>query len=141
MTLALLGAILVQSTAISLPDTPPRPGWQPRAERRITPAKIFDYMDGAGELYLAYGFRSLLVRDYAKPGEPKITCELYQMPSSADAFGLFSQDRAEDFVRHYFSPGFHFLVTPNLEVSARVGWGLNDQSARFFSNVGFGWRF
>jgi hypothetical protein len=59
----------------------------------------------------------------------------------AEYFGLFAQDRAEDFVRHYVSPGFRFLVTPNLEVGARVGWGLNDQSARFFSNVGVGWRF
>jgi hypothetical protein len=35
----------------------------------------------------------------------------------------------------------HYLVTPDLEVGVRVGWGLNDQSARFFSNAGFGWRF
>jgi hypothetical protein len=34
-----------------------------------------------------------------------------------------------------------YLVTPNLEVGVRVGWGLNEQSARFFSNVGFGVRF
>jgi hypothetical protein len=56
-------------------------------------------------------------------------------------FGLFSDGKAIDFVRHYFSPGFRYLITPNLEVGARVGWGLNEQSARFFSNVGFGWRF
>jgi hypothetical protein len=56
-------------------------------------------------------------------------------------FGLFSQDKAEDTVRHYFSPGVHFLVTPDLEVGVRVGWGLNDQSARFFCNTGLGWRF
>jgi hypothetical protein len=56
-------------------------------------------------------------------------------------FGLFSDGKASDFVRHYFSPGFRYLITPNLEVGARVGWGLNEQAARFFSNVGFGWRF
>jgi hypothetical protein len=59
----------------------------------------------------------------------------------AEYFGLFSDGKAGDFVRHYFSPGFRYLITPNLEVGARVGWGLNEQSARFFSNVGFGWRF
>jgi outer membrane putative beta-barrel porin/alpha-amylase len=56
-------------------------------------------------------------------------------------FGLFSQDKAQDFSRHYFSPGIHYLVTPNLEVGVRVGWGLNEQASRFFSNVGFGLRF
>jgi hypothetical protein len=59
----------------------------------------------------------------------------------AEYFGLFSRDKAPDFVLHYFSPGVHYLITPNLEVGVRVGWGLNDQSARFFSNAGVGWRF
>lgn len=59
----------------------------------------------------------------------------------AEYFGLFSRDRREDFAHHFFSPGVHYLVTPNLEAGVRVGWGLNDQSARFFSNVGLGWQF
>jgi hypothetical protein len=56
-------------------------------------------------------------------------------------FGQFSEDRASNFNRVFFSPGMHYLVTPNLELGLRVGWGLTEQSARFFSNVGFGWRF
>jgi hypothetical protein len=32
-------------------------------------------------------------------------------------------------------------ITPDLEVGVRVGWGLNDQSARFFVNAGVGLRF
>jgi hypothetical protein len=56
-------------------------------------------------------------------------------------FGLFSSGKQEEFVLQYFSPGVHFLVTPNLEVGTRIGFGLTEQSARFFSNVGVGWRF
>ena len=56
-------------------------------------------------------------------------------------FGLFSANKSEDFAKHYVSPGVHYLITPNIEVGVRVGWGLNDQSSRFFSNVGFGVRF
>lgn len=59
----------------------------------------------------------------------------------AEYFGLFSHDKAEDFTRHFISPGVHYLITENLEVGVRVGWGLNHQSARFFSNVGVGLRF
>jgi hypothetical protein len=59
----------------------------------------------------------------------------------AEYFGLFSRDKAEDFVRHFFSPGVHYLITPDFEVGVRVGWGLNDQSSRFFTNVGLGLRF
>lgn len=56
-------------------------------------------------------------------------------------FGLFSCDKANEMVIHYLSPGIHFLLTPDLEVGVRVGWGLNDESARFFTNAGFGLRF
>jgi hypothetical protein len=59
----------------------------------------------------------------------------------AEYFGQFSENRSSNFARNFFSPGMHYLVTPNLEFGLRVGWGLNEQSARFFSNVGFGWRF
>jgi hypothetical protein len=54
----------------------------------------------------------------------------------AEYFGLFSQDRQPSFARHYFSPGIHYLLTRNLELGLRLGVGLNDQSVRFFSNVG-----
>jgi hypothetical protein len=59
----------------------------------------------------------------------------------AEWFSIFSSGRTHESTRHFFSPGVHYLVTENIEVGVRVGWGLNDQSARFFSNVGFGWRF
>ncbi len=56
-------------------------------------------------------------------------------------FGIFSDGREEETSQHYFSPGAHYLVTPNFEVGVRVGWGLNDQSSNFFSNTGIGWRY
>ena len=33
-----------------------------------------------------------------------------------------------------FSPGVHYLITRDLEIGVRVGWGLNRQSPNFFSN-------
>lgn len=56
-------------------------------------------------------------------------------------FGQFSQNKEHEFVHHFLSPGVHYLITPNVEIGVRVGWGLNDEAARFFSNVGLGWRF
>ena len=55
--------------------------------------------------------------------------------------GFFSQGKALDFVQHYFTPGVHVLITPDVEVGVRVGAGLNQQSDRFFCNAGIGWRF
>ncbi len=59
----------------------------------------------------------------------------------AEYFGIFTDGREAETSTHYFSPGVHYLVTPNFEVGLRTGWGLNDQSANFFSNVGVGLRF
>jgi hypothetical protein len=59
----------------------------------------------------------------------------------AEYFGIMSSQKEVETNRQYFSPGVHYLITPDLEVGVRVGWGLNDETARFFSNVGFGLRF
>lgn len=54
---------------------------------------IFDYIDGAGEVYRQYGFRQLLVRRYKRTDYPSITVELFDMGNSRDAFGVFSHSR------------------------------------------------
>lgn len=56
-------------------------------------------------------------------------------------FSVFSQGKSRDRSQHYFSTGPHYLMTRDLEVGIRVGWGLNDQAANFFSNVGIGLRY
>jgi hypothetical protein len=67
-------------------------------EKRLTydSRTIFDYIDGAGELYLAYNFQNLIVRRFVKTGQPAIIAELYRMGSSEDAFGVFSFERQDD---------------------------------------------
>ncbi len=64
-----------------------------------------------------------------------------QWAAHVEYFGIFSQGSENDRNQHYFSPGVHYLVTRDLEVGIRVGWGLNNDAANFFSNVGFGWQF
>jgi len=58
----------------------------------------------------------------------------------AEWFETTTQGLPIDTVRPFFSPGTHYLVTENLEVGIRVGWGLDDSAADFFSDAGFGWR-
>lgn len=56
-------------------------------------------------------------------------------------FGLFEDGKEHDKRKHYFSPGLHYLLTPDFEVGFRVGWGLNQDATRFFANIGAGLRF
>ncbi|MCS7254273.1 MAG: DUF6599 family protein [Armatimonadota bacterium] len=52
---------------------------------------VFDYMDGAAELYLRYGFKLLHTASYKLPDQTA-DVELYDMGNSKDAFGVFSWD-------------------------------------------------
>ena len=58
----------------------------------ITSETIFNYMDGAGELYLGYRFHHLDVYEYVHKDHDSIKVELYDMETSDDAFGLLSLD-------------------------------------------------
>jgi hypothetical protein len=62
--------------------------------QHIAPSAIFDYMDGGGELYLAYRLERLEVYEYASTvaQEDEILVEVYALPGSDDAYGLLSQD-------------------------------------------------
>jgi hypothetical protein len=59
----------------------------------------------------------------------------------AEYFGIMSSHAENSFSHHFASFGGHMLATPNLEVGVRVGFGLNEESAPFFNNIGVGWRF
>jgi len=55
---------------------------------------IFGYIDGHAEVYLAYGMKRCLSQRYSGPeGEPDIVVDLFELASSADAFGAFTHDR------------------------------------------------
>lgn len=78
-------------TRVDLPQSVA--GWSlSEPVKRIEPKAIFDYMDGAGELYLAYRFKFLDVYEYVNSGESSILVELYWMESPDDAYGLLSGD-------------------------------------------------
>lgn len=56
-------------------------------------------------------------------------------------FGIYTQGRDEEVSQSYISPGVHHLITPNFEAGVRVGWGVSDDAANFFSNFGIGLRY
>lgn len=56
-------------------------------------------------------------------------------------FGVFTDNRADNVAPQYFSPGVHYLITPDFEVGIRTGWGLNEDAADSFTNLGLGLRF
>ncbi len=69
-------------------------GWKLSSDVRVFgPGNLYEQIDGASELYLSYGFKSLVVGDYAAAGRATITAEIYRHASANDAFGIYSQER------------------------------------------------
>jgi hypothetical protein len=72
-------------------------GWKTGREDQVfTRDGVFDYMNGGGEIYLAYDFQFVFVREYVRDEAPSIVAEIYQMSSSEDAFGVFTHDTDGD---------------------------------------------
>ena len=68
-------------------------GWQADGADHVYDAEtIFEYIDGAGEVYRAYNMKALLSRRYKQSGRPDIIADVFDMGSAADAFGVFTHD-------------------------------------------------
>jgi hypothetical protein len=127
-----VAAIALNGAPIALAETskaPPMKATLPQSvgswtlsesAKRIEPQAIFDYMDGAGELYLAYRFSHLDVYEYKNSGQSDILVELYWMDSADDAYGLLSGDWGGDAVDLSSVPG---RVAPSM-ARALYGAGL-----------------
>jgi hypothetical protein len=85
----------IMRTDLTLPSEIEGWKWDGK-EERYDNRTIFKYIDGAGEVYLAYGFQGLTTRRFEKPGKPLLTADVYEMGSSADACGVFLFERQDE---------------------------------------------
>jgi len=68
-------------------------GWSPTEKDHLyDPKTIFDYINGAGEVYRAYDFVILLARRYSRDGQPDILADVFDMGESKNAYGVFTHD-------------------------------------------------
>jgi hypothetical protein len=65
----------------------------------FTSVNLWDYINGAADTYLAYGFADLHVAEYKK-GKNVIKLEIYRHADNTLAFGIYSTER---------SPSFRFM--------------------------------
>ena len=68
------------------------PGIETTKTRTFTAESLYGYMDGGAELYLEYGFDTLVVTEVVSGGKD-IKIEFYCMSDAEAAFGIFSVSR------------------------------------------------
>lgn len=64
-------------------------GVQIKRERVFTGAGLYGFMNGGAEQFLEYGVTKLVARDVVYQGED-YSIEMYDMPGSEEAFGIYS---------------------------------------------------
>ena len=70
--------------------------WQKVSEPRFFgPDNLYDYIDGAADHYLLYGFRKVITVEYLMVSDScSVTLEIYNMKSPLHAFGIYASERS-----------------------------------------------
>ncbi len=73
---------------------PKMEGWKGPEEIQVfSPETLYDYINGAADLYVKYDFQELQVGEYQGPEKASIAVELYRHRTPTQAFGIYSQER------------------------------------------------
>jgi hypothetical protein len=72
--------------------------WRTESEPRFyEPDNLWEYIDGAAEQYLLYGFREVITAEYAVGTDSSsVTVEVYCMESPTHAFGIYAAERSPE---------------------------------------------
>jgi hypothetical protein len=61
------------------------------------PESLFEYINGAAEIYLSYDFKELIVAEYTKSDSTdSVAVEIYDMGNHKNSFGIYSAERYPD---------------------------------------------
>jgi hypothetical protein len=69
---------------------------RPVGEPAFFGENLYEYIDGAAELFRQYGFRALIHRVY-EAGPAEVTVDIYDMAEPLNAFGIYSAERSPDY--------------------------------------------
>lgn len=87
----LLCALGLEAKDFKFPEIP---GWDRSEEiQTFTPKTLYEYIDGAADLYLSYDFEELRVGEYVNDRKASVTVEVYRHATPTDSFGIYSQER------------------------------------------------
>jgi hypothetical protein len=125
-------AMVVEAKDFKFPEIA---GWRQSVEvQTFTPKTLYEYINGAADLYLMYDFQELKVAEYQNDKKASITVEVYRHQTPTHAFGIYSQERlpsanfieigAQGYVENNV---FNFLTGPFYVKISRYNTGAEDQ--------------
>ncbi|MCK4762522.1 MAG: hypothetical protein KAW12_10030 [Candidatus Aminicenantes bacterium] len=58
-----------------------------------TPDNLYEYINGAAEIFLGFDFQELAALTYEDPQEHQLTIDIYRHSSARNGFGIYSQEK------------------------------------------------
>jgi hypothetical protein len=95
----ILGILLLTVSSPAAQDLqfPEITGWKQSGEvQTFSPKTLYEYINGAADLYLASDFEELKVAEYGNEKKASVIVEAYRHRTPRDAFGIYSQERLPD---------------------------------------------
>jgi len=75
---------------------PPLEGWTKKGAPEIyTPDNLFEYINGAAEVFLSYDFIKLATLTYENTKKNSFTVDVYRHSSARNGFGIYSQEKPQ----------------------------------------------
>ena len=72
-------------------------GWTVQTDSSMYgPDNLWEYIDGAADLFVSYGFKHLQCATYRTPAGTEIRAEAYRHASTTHAYGMYSQERSPE---------------------------------------------
>lgn len=111
------------------------PGWKMDGRPQIyLPENLFEYIDGAADAYIVFGFQELITAAYNTKIGYSITIDIYRHDTARNAFGIYSREKptAGKFLRlgmeGYYAKGLLNVVSDNYYIKlASFGFGRGDE--------------
>ena len=84
-------AMVVEAKDFKFPEVT---GWKQSGDiQTYIPPTLYEYINGAADLYLMYDFEELKVAEYLNERKASVIVDVYRHKTSTHAFGIYSQER------------------------------------------------
>ena len=131
----ILFMIVIFISPLQATDFPDIKGWKPVSEvLSYNPDNLYEYINGAADQFINYGFQELLSRDLSSESL-QVTIDIYDMGTRLNAFGMYKTERPKDQkalaigTEAYVSPPYQCLLFKDnyyVKVNAFDGEITND---------------
>ncbi|MEN8153930.1 MAG: DUF6599 family protein [Acidobacteriota bacterium] len=108
-----------------------------------TPDTLFEYINGAADLFLSYDFRKLYSRSYKNEREGSLTIDIYRHRDIKNCFGIYSQEKPDEGkfletgVQGYYEEGvLNFFKGPFYVKISSFDLGKDDYSVLYAAASG-----